>query len=170
MRVGGALCHGHYWLPEVSPIPGLLRADPILAAEVLESRVKPGPPLGRIGPDAFGHESETALPRERARYVVLAMGRRDAEPRSLRPLLDHTTVAGMSSDHTVLLTDAPLRSGDVVEFALDYEGLVRAMTSPYVNKAFIEIDHSLATARRDASPTPHVSLGVEPETGAAARP
>ena len=57
----------------------------------------------------------------------------------------------MSSDHTVLLTEAPLRSGDVVEFALDYEGLVRAMTSPYVSKVFAEIDHSLAAARRAAT-------------------
>ena len=151
VRVGGALCHGHYWLPGVTPIPGLLRADPILTAEVIESRVKPGPPRGRIGPDAFGHPTETALPREKARYVVLSLGRRDAEPHSLRPLLDHATVAGMSSDHTVLLTEAPLRSGDVVEFALDYEGLVRAMTSPYVSKVFVEIDHSLATARRTAT-------------------
>jgi len=148
VRLGGALVYGHYTLPAVTPIPGLLRADPILAAEVIEARVKPGPPPGLIGPDAFGHAPETALPAEEARYVLLAMGRRDAEPRSLRPLLPHTTVAGMSSDHTVLLTTAPLRSGDVVEFALDYEGLVRAVTSPFVRKLFVEGDHSSTMARR----------------------
>jgi len=148
VRIGAALLYGNYTLPAVTPIPSLLRADPILAAEVIESRVKPGPPQGAIGPDAFGHAPEIALPAEEARYVLLAMGRRDAEPHSLRPLLPHTVVAGMSSDHTVLLTTAPLRSGDVVEFALDYEGLVRAVTSPFVRKLFVEGDHASTMARR----------------------
>ena len=165
VRLGGALVYGHYTLPAVTPIPGLLRADPILAAEVIESRVKPGPPPGLIGPDAFGHAPETALPAEEARYVLLALGRRDAELRSLRPLLPHTTVAGMSSDHTVLLTTAPLCSGDVVEFALDYEGLVRAVTSPYVRKVFVERDHSSQTAR---GVTPS-SRGVDRKAGKATR-
>jgi len=151
VRIGAALLYGNYTLPAVTPIPGLLRADPLLAAEVIESRVKPGPPRGAIGPDAFGHAPETALPDGEARYVLLAVGRRDCEARSLRPLLPRTTVAGMSSDHTVLLSEAPLRSGDVVEFALDYEGLVRAMTSPYVSKVFTDVDHSLAAARRAAA-------------------
>jgi len=164
-RIGAALCYGDYTLPAVTPIPGLLRADPVLSAEVIESRVKPGPPLGAIGPDAFGHAPETVLPREATRYVVLAMGRRDAEPRSLRPFLRDTTVAGMSSDHTVLLTSAPLRSGDIVEFALDYEGLVRAVTSPFVRKVFVERDHSLAAVGNRADRPAGATLG----SGEAAR-
>ena len=133
----------------MTPTAGLLRADPILAAEVIESRVKPGPPPGLIGPDAFGRAPETALPAEEARYVLLAMGRRDAEPRSLRAL--PTPFGGRHVERPHGAADeAPLCSGDVVEFALDYEGLVRAVTSPYVRKVFAERDHSLAAARRTA--------------------
>jgi ornithine racemase len=145
VRLGAGLYFGHYTLPTVTPIPGLLRADPILTATVIESRVKPGPPQGLIGPDSFGHVPDRALPRHRARHVLLAMGRRESEPRCLRPMLADSYVAGMSSDHTLLITRAPLAAGDTVDFALDYEGLVRAVTSPFVRKVFVE-QHYFAAA------------------------
>jgi predicted amino acid racemase len=145
IRLGAGLYFGHYTLPDVAPVPGLMRADPLLTATVIESRLKPGPPLGLIGPDSFGHVPETTLPQAEARYVLLALGRRDSEPRALHPLLPESYIAGMSSDHTLLITTAPLAAGDTVDFALDYEGLVRAVTSPYVRKVFTE-RHYLPTA------------------------
>ena len=147
MRLGAGLYFGHYTLPEVTPIPGLMRADPVLRATVIESRIKPGPPTGLIGPDSFGLCPDTRVPRENARHVLLAMGRRESEVRCLHPMLPHSHVAGMSSDHALLITDTPLRAGDTVDFALDYEGLVRAVTSPYVHRVFLEDDYFRALRR-----------------------
>jgi predicted amino acid racemase len=151
IRLGAGLYFGHYTLPTVAPVPGLLRADPVLTATVIESRLKPGPPLGPIGPDSFGQIPETTLPHHKARYVLLAMGHRESEPRCLHPMLPHSYIAGMSSDHTLLITTAPLAAGDSVDFALDYEGLVRAVTSPYVRKVFTE-RHYLSPARQAVEP------------------
>jgi hypothetical protein len=66
------------------------------------------------------------------------MGRRESEVRCLRPLLSQSHVAAMSSDHTLLVAGSSLHAGDTVDFALDYEGLVRAVTSPFVRKVFAE--------------------------------
>jgi len=38
---------------------------------------------------------------------------------------------------SVLITPEPLCPGDTVSFAVDYDALVRAVTSPFVAKEFI---------------------------------
>jgi hypothetical protein len=38
---------------------------------------------------------------------------------------------------SVLIAPEPLRPGDTVSFAVDYDALVRAVTSPFVMKEFI---------------------------------
>ena len=43
----------------------------------------------------------------------------------------------MTSDVGVLITPRALRPGDTVDFALDYDALVRAVTSPYVDRRFV---------------------------------
>ena len=113
-------------------IAGLARTDPVLAATVLECSRKPPAPVGQAGFDAFGHVPEVHLPEQDAWYALLYLGRRDCEPGGLRPLL-----AGATSDVSVLVTPEPLRPGAVVEFAADYEALVRAVTSPYVAVEYV---------------------------------
>jgi predicted amino acid racemase len=157
IRLGAGLYFGHFTLPAVSPPPGLMRADPVLTASVIECRRKPAPPAGTLGVDSFGLTPETRFPRESTYHALLALGRRESEPRCLHPFLHGSYVAGMSSDHTVLISDTPLRAGDTVDFALDYEGLVRAHTSPFVQKVYIENDHS--RLQRDADL--HASGGLE---------
>ncbi len=100
IRLGAGLYFGHYTLPSVSPPPGFMRADPVLTATVLECRRKPGPPAGTIGVDSFGLRPDTRLPSESAYHVLLAMGRRESEPRCLHPFSRGSYIAGMSSDHT----------------------------------------------------------------------
>ena len=63
---------------------------------------------------------------------MLAVGRRDCEPGGLRPMLPGSYLAGATSDVSVLITPEPLRRGDEVAFAVDYDALVRAVTSPFV--------------------------------------
>ncbi len=52
-------------------------------------------------------------------------------------MLAGVTIAGMTSDVTVLTSQSALAPGSTVDFALDYEGLVRAVTSPFVAKRFV---------------------------------
>ena len=131
LRSGGGPLYGYDFVSGL-PVPGLDRVDPVLRAVVLESFFKPPAPPGAAGRDAFGHVPETFLPDEPAWHALVALGRRDCEFGGLRPLLEGAMLAGMTSDVCVLVTPHRLVPGDVVEFAIDYDALVRAVTSPFV--------------------------------------
>jgi predicted amino acid racemase len=136
LRAGGGLLYGYDFVSGEG-LAGLERFDPVLTATVLESSRKPPAPGGAVGRDAFGHTPDTALPVHDAWYTLIALGRRDCEPQGLRPLLDGAWVAGMTSDVGVLITPHEMRPGDTVAFAVDYDALVRAVTSPFVSRRFI---------------------------------
>ena len=136
LRAGGGLLYGYDFVSGET-LAGLERFDPVLTATVLESSRKPPAPVGPAGRDAFGHTPDTALPDHDAWYTLIALGRRDCEPGGLRPLLDGAWVAGMTSDVAVLVTPRELRPGDTVAFAVDYDALVRAVTSPFVSRRFV---------------------------------
>jgi predicted amino acid racemase len=136
VRSGGGPLYGYDFV-SAAPLEGLERVDPVLSATVLESFFKPPAPPGAAGLDAFGHVPDTALPDEPAWHALVALGRRDCEPQGLRPLLSGAYIAGMTSDVGVLITPRELRTGETVEFALDYDALVRAVTSPFVAQRFV---------------------------------
>ena len=146
IRSGGGPLYGYDFVSGAA-IEGLERFDPVLSATVLESFFKPPAPPGAGGFDAFGHVPDTALPQEPAWHTLVALGRRDCEPAGLRPLLDGAWIAGMTSDVGVLITPRELRPGETVEFAVDYDALVRAVTSPYVSQR-------LASAGGGGTPPP----------------
>jgi len=123
----------------------------VLTATVLECYRKPPAPQGPGGLDAFGHVPEVDLPDHDAWHALLALGRRDMEPQGLRPLLPGAYLAGATSDVSVLITPEPLRPGDEVRFAVDYDALVRAVTSPFVIKEYVDGGGS-AERRDSASP------------------
>ncbi len=136
IRSGGGLVYGYDFVT-MAELDGLERTDPVLTAAVLECYDKPPSPPGLTGRDAFGHVPETDLPSEDACYALINLGRRDCDPRGLKPLLEGSYLAGATSDVSVLITPKPLRPGDTVSFAVDYDALVRAMTSPFVAKELI---------------------------------
>jgi len=136
IRSGGGPIYGYDFVSG-SAIEGLERTDPVLTAVVLECYRKPPAPGGPRGCDAFGHVPAVDLPDEDAWYALVSVGRRDMEPQGLRPLLPGAYLAGATSDVSVLVTPEPLRPGDTVSFAVDYDALVRAVTSPFVTKAFV---------------------------------
>jgi predicted amino acid racemase len=146
IRSGGGPLYGYDFVSDAA-IEGLERFDPVLSATVLESFFKPPAAPGAGGFDAFGHVPDTALPQEPAWHTLVALGRRDCEPAGLRPLLDGAWIAGMTSDVGVLITPRELRPGETVEFAVDYDALVRAVTSPYVSQR-------LASAGGGGTPPP----------------
>jgi predicted amino acid racemase len=135
IRSGGGPVYGYDFVSG-GGIDGMERTDPVLTAIVLECYRKPPAPQGAGGLDAFGHVPEVDLPDHDAWYAMLAMGRRDMEPGGLRPLLPGSYLAGATSDVSVLISREPLRPGDTVSFAVDYDALVRAVTSPFVVKEF----------------------------------
>jgi predicted amino acid racemase len=135
IRSGGGPVYGHDFVSG-SVIAGLDRTDPVLTAAVLECYRKPPAPEGLGGLDAFGHVPDVDLPGGDAWYAMLAVGRRDIEPGGLRPLLPGAYFAGATSDVSILITPGPLRPGDEVTFAVDYDALVRAVTSPFVAKEY----------------------------------
>jgi ornithine racemase len=115
------------------PLDGLRTDACTLVAEVVEAQTKPSQPWGQLAQAAFG------LPARRrgegtTRQGILALGRQDTDPDGLT-LPAGITLLGMSSDHLVVdLGDHDLGVGDEVACQLDYSALVRAMTSPYVDK------------------------------------
>ena len=135
IRSGGGPLYGYDFVT-MADIEGMRRTDPVLTAVVLECYRKPPAPPGATGCDAFGHVPEVQLPNEDAWYALLYLGRRDCEPGGLRPLREGSYLAGATSDVSVLITPERLQPGDAVSFAVDYDALVRAFTSPFVTKQF----------------------------------
>jgi predicted amino acid racemase len=150
VRSGGGPMYGHDFVSGCG-ITGLGRTDPVLTAAVLECYRKPPAPQGPGGLDAFGHVPAVDLPGEDAWYAMLALGRRDMEPGGLRPLLPGARLAGATSDVCILITPGPLRPGDEVSFAVDYDALVRAVTSPFVRVDYAHGSEPAAPTDNDVS-------------------
>jgi predicted amino acid racemase len=131
IRSGGGPLYGYDFVSG-APLEGLERRDPVLTAAVLECSRKPPAPPCETGCDAFGHVPDARLPGDDAWYALVALGRRDCEPAGLRPLLEGAYVAGMTSDVGVVIVPEPVAPGAELSFAVDYDALVRAVTSPFV--------------------------------------
>jgi len=107
-----------------------------LIAEVIESKVKPSLPFGKIGRDAFGN---IPVVRDcgRHRRAIIALGKQDTLISGLRPN-QNLEILGSSSDHLVLdCKNSYLKVGVGVNFNLDYGSLLTTMTSPFIKKQFI---------------------------------
>jgi len=113
-----------------------LHTDAItLVAEVIESKVKPTQPTGKLAQTAFG-ASPVPTDRGAITQTILAIGIQDIDPCGLRPP-EGIEILGSSSDH--LVTTSTVDSATVgaeMTFQLDYSALVRAMTSPFVTRSF----------------------------------
>lgn len=138
-----------------------LRTDAFtLVAEVIEAKVKPTQPWGAVGPSAFGAPPRAA-DRGLAHRAIVALGEQDVDPGDLTPP-PGVTVLGASSDHLVLDTGRlVLEPGDEVRFGVGYRALLRAMTSPFVARAYLRPPAS-ATARphRPEEPLRHLPHGA----------
>lgn len=132
LRLGEAILHGCETLYR-QPIDGLNTDAITLTAEVIESKIKPSKPTGKIAQTAFG-EAPAAIDRGQVRQSILAIGQQDTDPCGLLPPAG-TKIMGASSDHLILETDGEdIPVGREVTFQLNYSSLVRSMTSPFVAK------------------------------------
>jgi predicted amino acid racemase len=114
-----------------------------LIAEVIESKVKPCLPFGKIGRDAFGNIPvlRSTYPKSngnRHRRAIVALGKQDTLVSGLSPNQD-LEILGASSDHLLLdCKNSYLKVGAGVNFNLNYGSLLTAMTSPLIKKQFIQ--------------------------------
>ena len=115
------------------PIPELFTDAFTLVAEVIESKIKPSVPYGKVFQDAFGNVPDFQDIGQIKR-AVLAIGLQDVQVSGLTPRLD-IEILGASSDHIIVnAKKIEIKVGDEVEFDLNYGALLAAMTSPYVTK------------------------------------
>jgi predicted amino acid racemase len=115
------------------PIEGLYIDAITLVAEVIEAKVKPSQPWGKLAQTAFGDQPPIE-DRGDISQTILGIGRQDIDPGGLCPPAG-IEVIGASSDHLIL--DSGKRRVNVgaeITFQLNYSALLRAMTSPFVTK------------------------------------
>lgn len=107
-----------------------------LDAEIIELKMKPSKPEGKIGVDAFGHRVRFT-DRGMIRRAILAIGKQDIALDQLKPP-SGVTILGSSSDHLIVeLENENYKVGDQIHFGLTYGGILSLMTSPYVEKNYV---------------------------------
>ena len=118
-----------------------LREDTFtLESEIVELKEKSLVPFGEttgITPFAKMEDEEEIEPGQRGYRALITMGQLDTEMTGLTPLMSQYTVAGASSDVSVVnIGDNPnkLKIGDTISFRPSYGALVRLMIGPYVDK------------------------------------
>lgn len=110
-----------------------------IKAEIVELKEKPSLPKGSQGCN-FSGDKVKFEDKGIAKRSILAIGSQDIDPESLFPELEGVEILGSSSDH--LLVDLSkckqsLEYGDILTFKVGYSALLRAMTSPYVAKNYL---------------------------------
>ena len=120
------------------PIAGLHRDVVQLEATIVELKEKASYPIGKRGMDAFG---EVPYIEDKGNMLrgILAIGKQDVDIRGLFPVDDQIVIIGGSSDHLIVeVLCSDYKVGDKVIFNLNYSGLLRASTSPYVKKVIVD--------------------------------
>ena len=109
-----------------------------LEVEIVELKVKPSYPIGKLGIDAFGNkpvfEDKGYLLRG-----VLAIGRQDVDVANIWPYDQRLEMIGASSDHLMVdftAAQGNYEVGNIVQFNVEYGALLSAFTSKYVTKSY----------------------------------
>jgi predicted amino acid racemase len=105
----------------------------------VELKEKPSLPIGEVGVDAFGqkpyYEDKGLMKR-----AIIAIGKQDTDLDSMTPLDSDIDIMGGSSDHIILdVTNCKkeYKVGDIVEFKLGYGGMLKNVTSKYIEREYI---------------------------------
>lgn len=111
-----------------------------LVAEVIECKLKPSVPTGELGQDAFGN---TPIIEDKGIQLraILNIGRQDIQPDGLIPEDTNLTIIGATSDHLVVdctHSEKSIKVGDLIGFQMTYGALLMAMTSPFVEKFYLD--------------------------------
>jgi predicted amino acid racemase len=111
----------------------------VLVSDIIEMKVKPSVPIGQIGMNAFG-KTPTFIDKGDMRRAIINCGKQDVDHTELVPF-DTIDVLGSSSDHILLdMSDTTefYEVGSQVHFRLTYSSILSLMTSPYVEKQYVD--------------------------------
>lgn len=111
-----------------------------LEAQVIEKKTKPSVPKGEIGIDAFGNVP-VFEERGNLNRLILGIGKQDVIFTGVSPFDNEIEIIGGSSDHMILnVTDCQreYEIGDIVEFEMNYSGLLSLYNSNYVYKNLVK--------------------------------
>ena len=124
------------------PLDGLHTDVFRLTAEIIELTKKPRVPSGRMGTNVEGesydfNDEDIGAKSYRA---IIDLGLLDVDESHISPVDEEITIVGASSDMIVLdlgENDQNYKVGDLIEFHLDYMGMLRAMNSRYIEKRVV---------------------------------
>ncbi len=110
-----------------------------LYSEIIELIEKPSVPMGEMGTNVEGesYEFDETNVGEKSYRAIIDLGLLDADPEHLEIVDKDLKFAGASSDMIVLdlgENKKHYKVGDLIEFKLDYMGLLRVMNSKYIEK------------------------------------
>lgn len=139
LRLGEAFLLGNDTAYETE-IPNTHHDAIKLEAQIVELKEKPSLPIGEVGVDAFGekpyYEDKGIMKR-----AIIAVGKQDTDLASMTPVDDRIEIMGGSSDHIILDLTAcndDYKLGDIVEFTVGYGGMLKLVTSPYVDRVYVK--------------------------------
>ncbi len=138
LRLGESFLLGNDTAYETD-LPGTTGDAMILEAQIVELKEKPSLPIGEVGVDAFGQKPHYE-DRGIMKRAILAIGKQDTELDSMTPLDPKVEIMGGSSDHTIVdvtHSDRDYKVGDIISFTLGYGGVLKNVTSKYVEKAYV---------------------------------
>lgn len=124
------------------PNPEMLQDVFKLYAEIIELREKPMIPDGDLGHNLTGdvlvfNEEESSS----SFRAIIDIGLLDVEESHIQPIDTQLKIVGSSSDMMVVDLGANAKAykvGSLIEFELDYMGILRLMNCDYVDKRVIE--------------------------------
>ena len=107
-----------------------------LQAEIIECKTKPSFPDGETSINSFG-EKTYIEDKGLMKRAILAVGKQDVILENLKPRDNELEIIGGSSDHLIInLNNTSYKIGDIIEFDLNYPGLLHLMNSPYVKRHY----------------------------------
>ena len=146
LRIGEAIFLGRETI-NFDPIPNLFTDVFKLTAEIIELKKRTLIYNGEYVSNAFGepvqdlqmidNNREGKIKKNVRIQALLDIGRQDIALNGLTPI-ENIKILGGSSDYLIVDTNNnEFKIGTKLSFELNYEALLRAMTSPFIRKEFI---------------------------------
>ncbi len=114
-----------------------------LYAQIIELKQKPGIPIGEMGTNLEGDtfELESEMSSQKSCRAIIDVGLLDVDKNHITPKDSEIRVVGVSSDVTVVDLGKNLqnyKTGDFIEFIMDYTALLKILNSKYIDKIVTE--------------------------------